>query len=227
MFSGGHRALPDRATATACSSAPGWGTIPATLAEFNLDAWDGLDFYDVSMVDGSNLPMWINITKGGTTDKISTNGCVPAGCTTPVNCPSALQVKAGGDGGRLHLRLRPVRHRPVLLPGRVGVPVGLQPGPVAGGLRRGVQEGRAVRLLLRRTTTPPASSPAPAYATTGSRSASPRAADPRLGYAVTGMITTGVVVGCAVPPAGLDRDAEPVAWQDVGRRGPGWPSPRP
>jgi hypothetical protein len=75
----------------------GWGTIPATLAEVNFDAWDGLDFYDVSMVDGSNLPMWINITKssGGTVDKISSNGCVPAGCTKPVNCPTALDVKVG------------------------------------------------------------------------------------------------------------------------------------
>ena len=76
----------------------GWGTIPATLAEVNFDAWDGLDFYDVSMVDGSNLPMWINILRssGGTKDKISQNGCVAAGCTKPVNCPSALDVTAGG-----------------------------------------------------------------------------------------------------------------------------------
>ena len=76
----------------------GWGTIPATLAEVNFDAWKSLDFYDVSMVDGANLPMYINITKssGGTKDKISQNGCVPAGCTKPVNCPSALDVKAGG-----------------------------------------------------------------------------------------------------------------------------------
>jgi len=76
----------------------GWGTIPATLAEVNFHAWDNLDFYDVSMVDGSNLPMYINITKssGGTVDKISQDGCVPAGCTKPVNCPSALDVKAGG-----------------------------------------------------------------------------------------------------------------------------------
>jgi hypothetical protein len=76
----------------------GWGTIPATLAEVNFDAWDGLDFYDVSMVDGSNLPMWINITRSsnGTKDKISQNGCVAAGCTKPVNCPSALDVTAGG-----------------------------------------------------------------------------------------------------------------------------------
>ena len=76
----------------------GWGQIPATLAEVNFDAWDGLDFYDVSMVDGSNLPMYINITKssGGTKDKISPNGCVAAGCTKPVACPSALDVKVGG-----------------------------------------------------------------------------------------------------------------------------------
>ena len=75
----------------------GWGTIPATLAEVNFHAWDNLDFYDVSMVDGSNLPMYINITKssGGTVDKISQDGCVPAGCTKPVNSPSALDVKAG------------------------------------------------------------------------------------------------------------------------------------
>jgi Thaumatin family len=76
----------------------GWGTIPATLAEVNFDAWDSLDFYDVSMVDGSNLPMYINIAKssGGTQDKISPDGCVPAGCTKPVVCPSVLDVKAGG-----------------------------------------------------------------------------------------------------------------------------------
>ena len=76
----------------------GWGTIPATLAEVNFDAWDNLDFYDVSMVDGSNLPMYINMTRssGGTKDKISPDGCVPAGCTKAVQCPSVLDVKAGG-----------------------------------------------------------------------------------------------------------------------------------
>ena len=75
----------------------GWGQIPATLAEVNFDAWDSLDFYDVSMVDGSNLPMYINLTKSpdGTKDKISQNGCVAAGCTKPVACPSVLDVKVG------------------------------------------------------------------------------------------------------------------------------------
>ena len=67
----------------------GWGTIPATLAEVNFDAWDSLDFYDVSMVDGSNLPMWINTTSGAAPDKVSSAGCVTAGCTTVVDCPAA------------------------------------------------------------------------------------------------------------------------------------------
>jgi hypothetical protein len=73
----------------------GYGTIPATLAEYDLDAWDSLDFYDVSMVDGSNLPMYINTTSGDTPDKISSSGCVAAGCTTAVDCPSVLDVKVG------------------------------------------------------------------------------------------------------------------------------------
>ncbi len=73
----------------------GYGSIPATLAEFNLDAWDGLDFYDVSMVDGSNLPMYINISGGETKDPISSDGCIAAGCTKPVQCPAALQVDGG------------------------------------------------------------------------------------------------------------------------------------
>jgi hypothetical protein len=89
----GHCATGDCGGKFQCT---GWGAIPATLAEYDMNAWDGLDFYDVSMVDGSNLPMYINITSGGSPDKISSNGCVPAGCTTPVNCPSALQVTVGG-----------------------------------------------------------------------------------------------------------------------------------
>jgi hypothetical protein len=74
----------------------GWGQAPATLAEYDLDAFDGLDFYDVSMVDGSNLPMYINVTSGKAAKKVNDRGCIPAGCTKPVVCPKVLQVKAGG-----------------------------------------------------------------------------------------------------------------------------------
>jgi hypothetical protein len=75
----------------------GWGQIPATLAEFDMDSYDHLDVYDVSMVDGSNLPMYINTVGGRTKDKINARGCEQGrGCTTTVKCPKALQVQAGG-----------------------------------------------------------------------------------------------------------------------------------
>jgi hypothetical protein len=71
----------------------GWGSIPATLAEYDLDAYDHLDFYDVSMVDGSNLPMYINTVGGTTPDRISADGCEAGhGCTRALRCPTALSV---------------------------------------------------------------------------------------------------------------------------------------
>ena len=74
----------------------GSGATPATLAELTLDAWSGLDFYDVSMVDGSNLPMYINIGHTTTKDPVSPTGCSAGGCTKPVNCPSGpMQVTVG------------------------------------------------------------------------------------------------------------------------------------
>jgi hypothetical protein len=70
-----------------------WGEFPSTLAEFNLNAWNGMDFYDVSLVEGNNLPMWINSSGGSSKDKLDANGCSAAGCTKDANatCPSALQ----------------------------------------------------------------------------------------------------------------------------------------
>jgi hypothetical protein len=73
----------------------GYGSIPATLAEYNLDAWDNLDFYDVSMVDGSNLPMYIYPTSGKAPNRVGPEGCIKAGCTHLVNCPAALKIFAG------------------------------------------------------------------------------------------------------------------------------------
>jgi hypothetical protein len=72
----------------------GYGALPATLAEFNLDAWKHLDFYDVSLVDGSNVPMWINTTHG-TRDALTKYGCSAAGCTKDVVCPAKLTVAHG------------------------------------------------------------------------------------------------------------------------------------
>ena len=75
----------------------GTGGTPTTLAEITTDSFDGLDFYDVSMVDGSNLPMYINTTHRTDADPISSNGCYQGACTKAVVCPSAMQVKADGQ----------------------------------------------------------------------------------------------------------------------------------
>ncbi|XP_050381951.1 thaumatin-like protein 1b [Argentina anserina] len=71
----------------------GNGAIPpATLVEINIVADGGQDFYDVSLVDGFNVPMSV-ATQGGTGD------CKPSSCPANVNtvCPAELQVKAA-DG---------------------------------------------------------------------------------------------------------------------------------
>lgn len=69
---------------------------PATLVEFTLNGDQGLDFYDVSLVDGYNLPMLV-IPKGGS----KKGGCSSTGCLVDLNggCPSQLRV-ARGNGSR-------------------------------------------------------------------------------------------------------------------------------
>ncbi|KAK2656999.1 hypothetical protein Ddye_010051 [Dipteronia dyeriana] len=67
---------------------------PATLAEFTLNGAGGLDFYDVSLVDGYNLPMLIS-------PQGSTGGnCTVTGCFTDLNnaCPSDLKVTESSNG---------------------------------------------------------------------------------------------------------------------------------
>ncbi|KAL7261751.1 hypothetical protein ACSBR1_000209 [Camellia fascicularis] len=62
---------------------------PATLAEFTIGSGDQ-DFYDVSLVDGYNLPMIVEASGGS-------GACGSTGCVTDLNrqCPTELQV---GDG---------------------------------------------------------------------------------------------------------------------------------
>ncbi|CAN8292319.1 unnamed protein product [Cochlearia groenlandica] len=68
---------------------------PATLAEFTLDGSGGLDFYDVSLVDGYNVQMVV-APQGGSGQNCSTTGCV---VDLNGKCPSELRVNSvGGDG---------------------------------------------------------------------------------------------------------------------------------
>ncbi|KAL5778218.1 hypothetical protein ACOSP7_011144 [Xanthoceras sorbifolium] len=68
-------------------------TPPATLAEFKLDGYGGQDFYDVSLVDGYNLPVLV-APQGGDGPNCSTTGCL-----VDLNdaCPSELKVMSA-DG---------------------------------------------------------------------------------------------------------------------------------
>ncbi|KAK1440554.1 hypothetical protein QVD17_06383 [Tagetes erecta] len=72
----------------------GGATPPATLAEFTLNGANGLDFYDVSLVDGFNLPMTI-IPQSSTTS----SSCNVTGCFVDLNknCPSELRLTSAGD----------------------------------------------------------------------------------------------------------------------------------
>ncbi|KAK9067404.1 hypothetical protein SSX86_014732 [Deinandra increscens subsp. villosa] len=65
---------------------------PATLAEFTLGSGSGTqDFYDVSLVDGYNIQMIVDVSGGS-------GGCGTTGCVDDLNrrCPGELRVADGG-----------------------------------------------------------------------------------------------------------------------------------
>ncbi|PIN14972.1 hypothetical protein CDL12_12397 [Handroanthus impetiginosus] len=66
----------------------GGAVPPATLAEFTLNGAGGLDFYDVSLVDGYNLPMLV-VPRNG-----AGGNCTTTGCVVDLNgaCPAELKV---------------------------------------------------------------------------------------------------------------------------------------
>ncbi|GAB2269650.1 Thaumatin-like protein 1 [Dionaea muscipula] len=74
---------------------------PATLAEFKLDGYGGLDFYDVSLVDGFNLPMLVAPEEGG-----SGGNCSSTGCVADLNgaCPPELRVMSEDGSERVACR---------------------------------------------------------------------------------------------------------------------------
>lgn len=73
----------------------GSGAVPpATLAEFTLNGAGGLDFFDVSLVDGYNLPMMV-APQGGN----GGGNCSATGCLVELNsaCPTELKVVDDGE----------------------------------------------------------------------------------------------------------------------------------
>ncbi|KAM0750883.1 Osmotin, thaumatin-like protein [Meredithblackwellia eburnea MCA 4105] len=73
------------------------GATPASLAEFTLEHYNGLDWYDLSAVDGTNVP--IAVTP-------SVASCPAISCAKNVNpsCPSELRLAMSQDAKLLALR---------------------------------------------------------------------------------------------------------------------------
>ncbi|PBK81298.1 Osmotin, thaumatin-like protein [Armillaria gallica] len=71
-----------------CDSRTGTGVPPASVAEWTLGGSSGSDSYDVSLVDGFNIPMAIT----------NNAGCSTASCPTNLNtdCPSELALASSG-----------------------------------------------------------------------------------------------------------------------------------
>ncbi|KMT12131.1 hypothetical protein BVRB_5g100830 [Beta vulgaris subsp. vulgaris] len=66
----------------------GYGRGPNTLAEYALKQWNDLDFFDISLVDGFNVPMSF----------LPTNGCNRGPtCAADLNgpCPGPLRANGG------------------------------------------------------------------------------------------------------------------------------------
>ena len=74
------------------------GQTPATLAEIAFDQYAGLDWYDVSNVDGFNLPISFRPTSGFKYSSNNKYDCKTADCPKNINsvCPADAAVKSGG-----------------------------------------------------------------------------------------------------------------------------------
>ncbi|KAL6131590.1 hypothetical protein ACLB2K_069964 [Fragaria x ananassa] len=71
------------------------GSLPATYAEFSLNVTGGMDYYDVSLVTGFNLPMVVEPQGAGSSN------CSSPGCSVDLNgsCPRELRVAREGSQG--------------------------------------------------------------------------------------------------------------------------------
>ncbi|XVF13175.1 hypothetical protein REPUB_Repub08aG0185700 [Reevesia pubescens] len=65
----------------------GYGLPPNTLAEYTLNQFGGMDFFDISLVDGFNVPMEFSPTSGGCTRGIKCSSEIVGQCPTELEAP--------------------------------------------------------------------------------------------------------------------------------------------
>ncbi|KAK7253029.1 hypothetical protein RIF29_37415 [Crotalaria pallida] len=87
-FDGSGRGRCQTGDCTGGLNCQGWGVPPNTLAEFALNQYANQDFYDISLVDGFNIPMDFYPLNGG---------CHKLSCTADINgqCPNELRAPGG------------------------------------------------------------------------------------------------------------------------------------
>lgn len=65
----------------------GYGSPPNTLAEYALNQYNNLDFFDISLVDGFNVPMEFSPTSNGCTRGIRCSGNITEECPNQLKAP--------------------------------------------------------------------------------------------------------------------------------------------
>ncbi|XP_042033217.1 thaumatin-like protein 1b isoform X2 [Salvia splendens] len=113
--------------------AGGGAVTPVTLAEFTLDGDAGKDFYDLSLVDGFNLPMLV-APQGG-----SGVNCSRAECVADLNgeCAPELRVtSAGGERVACRSACDAFRSEEYCCSGAYGKPAACKPSKYAETFKR-------------------------------------------------------------------------------------------
>ncbi|XP_057831965.2 pathogenesis-related thaumatin-like protein 3.1 [Cryptomeria japonica] len=90
-FDGSGRGTCQTGDCNGMLSCQGYGQVPATLAEYALNQFQNLDFYDISLVDGFNVPLSMTPTSTNPNCK----GRIT--CLSHINsmCPAELKVNGG------------------------------------------------------------------------------------------------------------------------------------
>ncbi|XVF52847.1 hypothetical protein PTKIN_Ptkin05aG0051400 [Pterospermum kingtungense] len=70
-----------------CETVPSLWCTPNTLAEFALNQFNNLDFFDISLVDGFNVPMDFSPTSGGCSRGISCKADIIGQCPNELKAP--------------------------------------------------------------------------------------------------------------------------------------------